>query len=320
MEDKCPICGYALASSEGLGSKTGDFKYFNCPCCGKFKASRSLLASLSVLLQNNDENNVHLSHSIQKMQREHHIPYLDSDLAGKILETQLPGLSDQINNIILFVGNNTHPGEEKYFLVNALQSIMGAKTLEGVDFILGFLANTKNYLYSENFGIHQALKMSMAGWDYYEQIRRGAVMNRKAFMAMEYGKKELDDVFENCFRPAVKATGYDLFRLDEKPQAGSIDDRLRVEIRTSRFLISDLTYENRGAYWEAGFAEGLGKPVIYTCEKSEFDKRKTHFDTNHHLTIMWEKDKLENAAINLIATIRATLPDEAVLTDNQREI
>jgi nucleoside 2-deoxyribosyltransferase len=140
-------------------------------------------------------------------------------------------------------------------------------------------------------------------------------MSRKAFMAMEYEDKELDDVFERCFRPAVKTTGYDLFRLDEKPRAGIIDDRLRVEIRTSRFLISDLTHENRGAYWEAGFAEGLGKPVIYTCEKSAFDKGKTHFDTNHHLTIIWEKDKLDIAAVNLMATIRATLPDEAMLAD-----
>ena len=316
MEDKCQVCGYELDPSEGLDSKTGDFEYFNCPCCGKYKASRSLLRALSTLLQNNDEKKMLLSHSIQKMQREDQMPYLESYLVSKILETQLPILADQINSIILFVGNHTNPGEEKYFLVNTLQSIMGAKTVEGVSFILGFLTNTKNYLYSENLGIHQSLKLSMAGWDYYEEIKRGNRMSRKAFMAMEYGNKDLDDVFEKCFRPAVKATGYDLFRLDEKPRAGIIDDRLRVEIRTSRFLISDLTNENRGAYWEAGFAEGLGKPVIYSCEKSEFDKRKTHFDTNHHLTIIWKKDELEDAIVNLIATIRATLPDEAVLADN----
>ncbi|MFZ5904311.1 MAG: hypothetical protein ACOYZ8_12260 [Chloroflexota bacterium] len=316
MEEKCPICGYVLESSESLGSKTGDFEYFNCPCCGTFRASRSLLVSLPALLQGDDEKMILLSRAVQKMQRQDQIPYLDSYLVPKILETRLPVLADQMNNIILFVGNNTNPGEEKYFLVNALQSIMGAKTLEGVGFILGFLTGTKNYLYSENLGVHQALKMSMAGWEYYDQIKRGNQMSRKAFMAMEYGDKDLDDVFEKCFRPAVKETGYDLFRLDEKPRAGIIDDRLRVEIRTSRFLISDLTHENRGAYWEAGFAEGLGKPVIYACEKSEFDKRKTHFDTNHHLTIVWEKDKLEDAILNLKATIRATLPDEAKLVDN----
>jgi nucleoside 2-deoxyribosyltransferase len=89
-----------------------------------------------------------------------------------------------------------------------------------------------------------------------------------------------------------------------------------VEIRTSRFLISDLTHENAGAYWEAGFAEGLGKPVIYTCEKSEFEMHKTHFDTNHHLTVIWEMDDPEAVVEKLKATIRATLLGGAKLIDN----
>ena len=132
---------------------------------------------------------------------------------------------------------------------------------------------------------------------------------------MKYGDSELDRIVREYFRPAVVSTGFELYRLDDIPKAGLIDDRLRVEIRTSRFLISDLTHENAGAYWEAGFAEGLGKPVIYTCEKAKFDSYKTHFDTNHHLTVIWDKEKPELANEQLKATIRATLPDEAKLTD-----
>ena len=48
--------------------------------------------------------------------------------------------------------------------------------------------------------------------------------------------------------------------------------------------------DNSGAYWEAGFAEGLGRPVIYTCEKRYFDEHKTHIDANHSLTIVWSED------------------------------
>jgi nucleoside 2-deoxyribosyltransferase len=65
------------------------------------------------------------------------------------------------------------------------------------------------------------------------------------------------------------------------------------EIRMCRFLIADLTCGNQGAYWEAGYAEGLGKPVIYTCNKSYFDKEGTHFDTNHHQTVLWDPARLE---------------------------
>jgi nucleoside 2-deoxyribosyltransferase len=89
-----------------------------------------------------------------------------------------------------------------------------------------------------------------------------------------------------------------------------------VALRTSRFVVSDLSYQNNyGAYWEAGFAEGLGRPVIYTCRKEEWDERKTHFDTNHLNAIIWDPDKLDDAALRLTATIRATLPAEAKMTD-----
>lgn len=83
------------------------------------------------------------------------------------------------------------------------------------------------------------------------------------------------------------------------------------------FLIAELTQGDHGVYWEAGFAEGLGKPVIYTCEKFYFNEKKTHFDTNNLHTVLWEddKDKLDEAAKQLKITIRATLPDEAKLED-----
>jgi hypothetical protein len=159
------------------------------------------------------------------------------------------------------------------------------------------------------------VSLTLKGWGMYHQLKKGHSESRVAFMAMEYGDARLDEVFLRCFKPAVEATGFRLERLDERPTAGLIDDRLRVEIRGSRFLLADLTHENRGAYWEAGFAEGLGKPVIYTCEKGLFDKKQTHFDTNHHLTVTWEHADLPAAGERLKATIRATLPLDAKLMD-----
>ena len=103
--------------------------------------------------------------------------------------------------------------------------------------------------------------------------------------------------------------------LTEKQPAGLIDDQLRVALRTSRFVVADLTHGNNGAYWEAGFAEGLGRPVIYTCRKKEWDEKKPHFDTNHLVTITWDISDLASAAERLTATVRATLPADAKMTD-----
>lgn len=129
-------------------------------------------------------------------------------------------------------------------------------------------------------------------------------------MAMPFGDARLDKVF-NTFKTAVADTGFELRRIIDDPPAGLIDDRLRVEIRKSCFMICELTTSNPGAYWEAGFAEGLGRPVIYSCEKSFFDAKQTHFDTNHCHTVLWVPDDLADAATRMKATIRATLPTEA---------
>jgi nucleoside 2-deoxyribosyltransferase len=90
-------------------------------------------------------------------------------------------------------------------------------------------------------------------------------------------------------------------------------------IRTSRFLVCDVTHGNRGAYWEAGFAEGLGKPVIYTCRRDVFDDRThenhPHFDASHWVTVPWDPADPAGAARKLKDTVRATLPSEAILSD-----
>lgn len=135
-------------------------------------------------------------------------------------------------------------------------------------------------------------------------------------MAMGFGNELLDRVYTECFKPAVAQTGFELRRLDEEPRAGLIDNRLRVEIRRSRFLIAELTGQNLGAYWESGFAEGLGLPVIYSCQKDEFERGKVHFDTNHQLAVPWEESALSNAGSRLKEAIRATLPTEANMSDD----
>lgn len=56
-------------------------------------------------------------------------------------------------------------------------------------------------------------------------------------------------------------------------------------------------------------AYGLGKPVFYFCRKAEWDEKKAHFDVNHHLTIIWDPDNLDQAAKDLKAGIRNTIPE-----------
>lgn len=136
-------------------------------------------------------------------------------------------------------------------------------------------------------------------------------------MAMKFGDPVLDRMLDTVFRPSALRAGFKLTKLNDAPKAGLIDNRLRVEIQSSDFVIADLSHDNLGAYWEAGYAEGLDKPVIYTCERSKFQQTRTHFDTNHHLTVLWDAESPEHCGAELTATIRATLPDIALLDDSE---
>lgn len=165
----------------------------------------------------------------------------------------------------------------------------------------------------ENFQGH----LTFEGWERYYELQHSNKDSRLTFMAMQFSNTRLTTIFNNVIKKAVSETGFKIRKLDEEHRAGSIDDKLRVEIRRSRFIISDLTDDNNGAYWEAGFAEGLGMPVIYICEESKFNEKKTHFDTNHHLTVLWKDDEesLKKFAEGLKDTIRETLHVEADMED-----
>ena len=83
------------------------------------------------------------------------------------------------------------------------------------------------------------LRLTIAGWDRFEELKRGRVASRNVLMAMKFGDDELTRVVDECFRPAVKRTGFELRTLADNQPTGLIDDQLRVALRTSRFIISD---------------------------------------------------------------------------------
>ena len=133
---------------------------------------------------------------------------------------------------------------------------------------------------------------------------------------MEFGAadSEIEIVYRDFLRSGAADADYDLRTTRESQGAGLIDDHIRVSIRESRFVVADISTGNRGAYWESGFAEGLGKPVIYTCKKSVWDDKgdpnRPHFDTNHLHTIVWDPDNLPAARRQLADAIRNTFPDD----------
>ena len=121
-----------------------------------------------------------------------------------------------------------------------------------------------------------------------------------AFIAMWFSP-DLAEAYDNGIAPAVEELGYRPVRIDRREHNNKIDDEIIAEIRRARFLVADFSCGADGArggvYYEAGFAAGLGKPVIHMVRDD--DKNLLHFDTRRINHIIWHnpsdlKEKLRN--------------------------
>jgi hypothetical protein len=314
VSNTCPLCEAVLGSPPEPTDR--DAERITCPRCGRYDLDGSFAVVLPRFAKEEPLRAAVMSHVIRRAQVGSKPPFLDASLwESTVANVQPPSPAEQAENLILWLGStNRAPGE--YAEIGMIhRAVVGALSDSNFMWLLDHLIKRgllDGLLHSNG----AAATLSFEGWAAFEQLQRESPrQTRRAFMAMLYGDPLVDKVFLSCFKPAVARTGFELFRLDEEPQAGLIDDRLRLEIRRSRFLVADLTRGSNGAYWEAGYAEGLGKPVIYTCERGEFQKRGTHFDTNHLHTVIWEEPDLQTAGDRLALTIRTTLPDEAKLDD-----
>ena len=127
-----------------------------------------------------------------------------------------------------------------------------------------------------------------AGWREIDNLNRPKSDSSQAFVAMWFSPAT-NDAYTLGIAPAIAALGYKSVRIDQKEHNNKIDDEIVAEIRRSRFLIADFTCEpsnvRGGVYYEAGFAQGLGIPVIWTCKDTSL--RDLHFDTRQYSHIVW---------------------------------
>jgi len=152
------------------------------------------------------------------------------------------------------------------------------------------------------------LRLTSKGLERLDSLASSAAESNQAFVAMWFASA-LDVAFVDGFESAIRDNGYQAMRIDKKEHANKIDDEIIAEIRRSRFLVADFTCElieheqkvvplpRGGVYYEAGFAQGLGIPVIWTVRSDCIDY--VHFDTRQYSHVVWDspedlREKLRN--------------------------
>jgi hypothetical protein len=327
---KCPVCGMrAETKQEGL-----ILWNLNCFRCGSYQINDTGIVALR---QANltEKQMANMSGYV----RENSGLLITEQELEFLLNLRTPLLSEKASKLLRWIAKqNPKPGQEiapiDFKMIGTfvfrflktpqdlipedggtmearkLLSILSAAWAIDVDelryLLVDYLSMTLHFvnIWSRGSGnqIERGLKITPAGWRSIEEQPTGS--SHVGFVAMWFSE-EMREVWEAGFYPAIYAAGYTPIRIDKKEHNNKIDDEIIASIRAARFLVADFTGQRGGVYYEAGFALGLSKPVIWTVREDEL--KNVHFDTRQFNHIAWSPDKLPEFQAALKSRIEATL-------------
>jgi hypothetical protein len=308
----CPICLRKDTTFKEIDEQDYKARWIfqvSCPGCGKFEVNNGRFSNSLELSEN---ERIQLCGIIRRYNDEVGRPYplaALNEYKVNILSANFPNdVIDRIEILLTYAAKKaphfglytTSEGEQSWrarlFLPkeSSLQTLL--KVVENAGLIHVRTPQTGD------------ISLTLIGWEKLREIKlRKSVDSSQAFVAMWF-HEDLNEVYTNGIYPALKETGLDPFRVDKNPNENRIDHEIMSQIRKSKFLIADVTGERAGVYYEAGFAQGLGIPVIWTCNSSWKTKiienvypnsieeplvseftwpRRMHFDTRQFPHIFW---------------------------------
>lgn len=301
-QGKCIIWGTNASIKDDIRD---DHKHiFNSPRAGgKYIVDHeTYLAAPSSGLSLSDEEKIRLSGYIAKQNLSNKpSPYLDDIMErGNWLENLPPtpnpirraefllkGLVSLSSNLGKGISLNLNVNQCKESNTSFLYALSYCSKTEEFQSLIKSLEEDR---YIENVGyIGGGLEIAVTGrgWTRAESISIDSNSNKKtdsnkttseksktAFIAM-WIDPSMEDL-KQSIEKAVRNTGYDPLRIDDKKHINKIDDEILSEIEKARFVVCDLTSvatdkPRSSVYFEAGYAKGkkflLSGPAKSKCKR-----------------------------------------------------
>lgn len=333
----CPVCQSKAYSERG---SSWNSVFYICPVCGRFEISVDSVAILqnphlpSYLLYHaypSSYNEYRYNTTMAKERcDEFRKKYEDGYRANghpvhmdiNTIEAWFPKtFAERVDKILLYLNSKVkHIGQDLYLDFPSLCALLFIDQIEEdhlsyeskrrkaeecqseINYWIEFLVH-EGYLASfpdPNPAFDEySLTLTPKGYSRIDALQKNSSSGRNVLIAMKFGDDTL--LLREAIRKGVNDAGYVAVFIDEVQHNEFITPELLKYIRDSKFVVVDLTHQNNGAYFEEGYAMGLGKPVIQLCQKDT----KLHFDIAQKNTIMWETES--DIPERLVNRIKATI-------------
>ncbi len=291
MSDTCLIC--KREAKNYLHPKFNDTDTFVCPNCGEFSIVRRAqsallnegkekLFKLSALLSEirvRDGKHILLS-NIDDGSRDDMIIRNYESFIKEFPSSALEILERSLLNLSFIL---KHPAD-KFFVVEDVKELFFSKDEDQLGYVINQLSNFG--FITEIDVLNDWINVETQGWEKIEELRRRpAGIRNQAFIAMWFDKTT-EEIFTQGIQPAVESDNIiKAVRVDFVEHNNKICDQIIAEIKKSKYLVADFSGNRGGVYFEAGFAQGLGIPVIWVVQEQWV--KELHFDTRQYNHIVY---------------------------------
>lgn len=303
--DPCPLCGSRNVVEV---PERKHVRHWKCPTCGEVTASTTLLPSLPKRFEvlwllsaySRQCSKSGLAVDIHTGNIETIIEQMQHRRPNSIVESQnrvihyFAEQSDLLGSWIEYDENSNLDVVLKETEMRYIIKSLGERNLVEIEggiqpVVVGASADPSGD-YTFEFGTGR-MRLTLEGWEKFEDMQLHRLQSTQGFVAMSFDTTCLE-IYAEAIEPAIKKAGFSPYRIDQDRHIENINNRILSKIKESRFLVAEFTGHKHGVYFETGFALGLGMPVIWLCEESEFGK--AHFDTKPFNHILWsDKEKLK---------------------------
>ena len=230
-------------------------------------------------------------------------PLVNTEVIDRLKSGQPLSEGERADRLLKYVADETPTvGTPFSFNTIAPGTLAWSESVEESE--VGFLVDDlrkKQYLDAQEmqanrrFGTYVVPKNVRVTVDGFEHIRTQIINegSSQAFVAM-WLDDSIKPMFDEAIEPAIREAGYNPMLISQKEHVNKIEDEIIAEIRRSRFVVADFTHNSKqgvrgSVYYEAGFAHGLGLPVIFATRQNQV--KKLHFDTSHYSHIAWKSSE-----------------------------
>jgi hypothetical protein len=108
-------------------------------------------------------------------------------------------------------------------------------------------------------------------------------MLQHAFVVMSFGQDDRT-IFDNGIKPAIESLGIEAVRVDGDHFTGTVTEQIVDRIKGAYFVVAEMSRQRPNCYYEVGFAQALGRPVILLID----NPANIHFDVQGFPFVVYE--------------------------------